>query len=157
MSLLNPVVTCGYVNTAYRPTLCYAHALLSVCILAVFFFFYAFRAFCRPVMWVFLRQQLQRETCFDIRLLTFGRQRLDCTNCSTVQWDVDMTLTNRPRPTLSCKDDQSSRVLDFMILTSWLDFGLMAVITTERNTNREQYRNHHGNYCNNKRKKIHSV
>jgi len=51
-SLLDPVVTCGYVNTAY--TVCYvvnkrffsAHALLSACIQAVAFFFFFFYAFC---------------------------------------------------------------------------------------------------------------
>ena len=59
MSLLNPVVTCGYVNTVY--TMCYvnnkrflsAHALLSACILAVFFSFFSllcFQCICVPVL-----------------------------------------------------------------------------------------------------------
>ena len=104
-------------------------------------------------------------SCFlthGVGLWTFGRQRLDCTNCSTVQWDVAMTLTNRPRPTLSCKDDQSIRILDLMILTVLLDYcawgGLKAVIITAQNVSVEQGRNHHAQYdkrhCNNKRKKF---
>jgi len=58
MSLLNPVVTCGYVNAVYSTTVRYvvnkrffsARGLLSACILAVFFFFVLFVYLCTYIV-----------------------------------------------------------------------------------------------------------
>jgi len=74
MSLLNPVVTCGYVNTV-----CYvvnnrffsAHGLLSTCILAVFFFlfFLCILCICAPVLYhlVVRYDTIAYEMLFNVR------------------------------------------------------------------------------------------